>query len=109
MYEDEKAAWMAQFSKPNAIETSMNYYKALLRGVNAKDEEKLTNEDRTLHVPVLTVGGSEDVIARPENMKMGTAPFAAAGWTHKVVNAGHWMMYEDREGLKDALLEFLEK
>ncbi|CAG7557388.1 unnamed protein product [Fusarium equiseti] len=109
MTEEDKSTWMAEFSKPNATETSMNYYKALLRGVNAKDEENLTNEDRTLHVPVLTVGGSEDVVARPENMGLGTEPFAAAGWTHKVVNAGHWMMYEDREGLRDALLEFLEQ
>lgn len=108
MTEEDKAAWMAEFSKPNATETSMNYYKALLRGINAKDEENLTDEDRTLHVPVLTVGGSEDVVARPENMGMSTGPYAAK-WTHKVVNAGHWMMYEDREGLKDALLEFLEQ
>ncbi|KAL4727934.1 hypothetical protein ACLX1H_004633 [Fusarium chlamydosporum] len=85
----------------------MNYYKALLRGVNAWDEENLTDEDRILRVPVLTLGGTQDVIARPEMQGPITEPFAAAGYKHKTVEAGHWMMYEDREGLKNALLEFL--
>ncbi|RGP78792.1 epoxide hydrolase 2 [Fusarium longipes] len=107
MTEEDRAVWLAAFSKPNATTASMNYYKGLLRGINAEDEENLTDEDRTLRVPVLTMGGIQDTIAREDHQRMGTEPFAAAGYTHKTVNGGHWLIYEDREGIKDALLEFL--
>ncbi|OBS22747.1 hypothetical protein FPOA_09077 [Fusarium poae] len=109
MTEEDRAAWLEEFSKPNATVGSMNYYKALLRGVNAEDEAVLTDEDRTLRVPVLTIGGEQDGIARPEYQQMNTEPFSAAGYTNKTVNAGHWMMYEDREGVKNALLEFIKE
>ncbi|EKJ76947.1 hypothetical protein FPSE_02822 [Fusarium pseudograminearum CS3096] len=109
MTEEDREDWLAEFSKPNATVGSMNYYKALLRGVNVEDEAGLTDEDRTLRVPVLTIGGTQDTIARPEYQRMNTEPFAAAGYTDKAVDAGHWMMYEDREGVKKALLEFIQE
>ncbi|KAM0544236.1 hypothetical protein ACHAPJ_011925 [Fusarium lateritium] len=105
----EKETWMAAFSKPNAINASMNYCTALLRGVQAKDEEHLTDEDRKLKVPVLTIGGSQDLVTRADQMGMTTRPFAVAGYTENTVDAGHWMMYEDREGVNNALLEFLKE
>jgi soluble epoxide hydrolase/lipid-phosphate phosphatase len=108
MTEEDKATWLTEFSKPNATATSMNYYKGLLRGINAEDEDALTDEDRTLRVPVLALGGTQDTIAAPEFQHMGTEPFAAAGYTRKTVDAGHWMMYEDRDGVKNALLEFIK-
>jgi pimeloyl-ACP methyl ester carboxylesterase len=108
MTEEDRAAWLAAFSKPNATTGSMNYYKGLLRGINAKDEENVTDEDRNLRVPVLTIGGTQDTIVQPDHQRRGTEPFSAAGYTHKTVDAGHWLMYEDREGVKNALLEFLK-
>ncbi|KAF4960055.1 hypothetical protein FSARC_10550 [Fusarium sarcochroum] len=107
--EQDKKTWLDAYSKDNATESSMNYYKALLRGVQAKDEEILTDEDRTLKVPVLAIGGSQDLVTRADQLGMMTKPFAAAGYTEKTVDAGHWMMYEDREGVSSALLEFLEE
>ncbi|KAF9777141.1 hypothetical protein IL306_004596, partial [Fusarium sp. DS 682] len=107
--DEDKKTWIAAYRKPNATEASMNYYKALLRGVQAKDDEVLTDEDRMLKVPVLAIGGSQDLVTRAEQMEMTTKPFAKAGYTERVVNAGHWMMYEDREGVSAALLEFLKE
>ncbi|KAF4435837.1 hypothetical protein F53441_13414 [Fusarium austroafricanum] len=107
--EEAKNAWMAAYSKPNATEASMNYYKAILRGVQAKNEEALTDEDRTLRVPVLAIGGSQDLVTLADQIGMVTKPFAASGYTEKIVDAGHWMTYEDREGVKTALLDFLQK
>ncbi|KAJ4253801.1 hypothetical protein NW762_010196 [Fusarium torreyae] len=106
---EEKKTWMAAYSRDNATEASMNYYKALLRGVQAKDEEVLTDEDRILKVPVLAIGGSQDLVTRSDQLGMMTKPFTAAGYTEKMVDAGHWMMYEDREGVSSALLEFIKE
>ncbi|KAM0231228.1 hypothetical protein ACHAPO_008606 [Fusarium lateritium] len=109
MTEEDRTAWIEAFSKPNATTGSMNYYKALLRGVNDEDEAILTDENRTLRVPVLTIGGAQDLITRPEHQRMTTESFSAAGYTDKILDAGHWMIYEDREGVKNALLEFIKE
>lgn len=99
---------MKAYSRDGAVEASMNYYKALLRGVQADDEACLTDEDRTLRVPVLAIGGAQDVVTRADQLRAQTEPWAAAGYTERIVDAGHWMMHEDREGVSSALLEFLE-
>lgn len=99
---------MKAFSQEGTVEASMNYYKALLRGVQATDEEALTDEDRTLRVPVLTIGGTQDLVTRADQIRAQTEPWAAGGYTEKTVDAGHWMMYETREEVSSILLEFLE-
>ena len=97
---------MSAYSKPGAVEASMNYYKALLRGIQADDEKDLTDDDRTLRVPVLTIGGTQDVVTRADQIAMQTEPWAAAGYAEETVDAGHWMMYEDPEGVNSILLDF---
>lgn len=87
----------------------MNYYKALLRGVQAADEVDLTDEDRTLRVPVLTIGGTQDLVTRADQIRAQTEPWARAGYTEKTVDAGHWMMYEAREEVSSILLDFLKE
>ncbi|CAI6091024.1 unnamed protein product [Clonostachys chloroleuca] len=105
--EQDKEAWMKVYSRKGAVQASMNYYKALLRGVQAKDESCLTDKHRTIKVPVLTIGGMQDTVTRADQIRAQTEPWAAAGYTEKTVDAGHWMMHEDREGVSSALLEFL--
>ncbi|KAF4341964.1 epoxide hydrolase 2 [Fusarium beomiforme] len=84
---EDKKTWMATYSKPNATGASMNYYKTLLRGVQAKDEEVLIDEDRMVKVPVLAIAGSRDLVTRAEQMGMITKAFAQAGYTDRVLNA----------------------
>lgn len=98
---------MSAYSQPGAVQASMNYYQSLMRGTQADDEAGLTDEDRTLRVPVLAIGGSEDTVTRADQIQAQFGQWAVAGYTERTVKAGHWMMYEDREGVSSALLEFL--
>jgi soluble epoxide hydrolase/lipid-phosphate phosphatase len=57
-----KLDWLRIYSQPDIIVSSLNYYKALMRGVQAADETGLTDEDRALRVPVLAVGSVRDCL-----------------------------------------------
>jgi soluble epoxide hydrolase/lipid-phosphate phosphatase len=101
-----KANWLRQFSQPNAVEATLNYYKAFLRGVNSPDEEVLTDEDRTIRVPVLAVIGTTDSITHPEQQKASFEPWAKAGFEQRVLDGGHWVPLEQGEELGELLVEF---
>jgi soluble epoxide hydrolase / lipid-phosphate phosphatase len=98
--------WMTAFSQPNATETSLNYYKTVMYGIQAADEEDLTDEDRTLTVPVLAVGGTKDLVTRVEELEGQLKPWAPNGFTIRTLETSHWMMWEDPVGLSSILLEF---
>lgn len=106
--EDDKSRWLSINSQQNAIAASLNYYRSLMRGTQAVDEEPLTDADRTLRVPVLGICGAEDMVTRADQIGGGTRPFASKGYTEKILDgAGHWVMLERREVVSKALLEFV--
>lgn len=55
---------MRHYSVPGAITASLNSYRSLLRGVQAKDDVAVTSKDRELKVPVLFVGATQDALSR---------------------------------------------
>ncbi|KAF4961889.1 hypothetical protein FSARC_9995 [Fusarium sarcochroum] len=105
--EDFKRIWLASFSREGAVQASMNYYKSAMRGLQEADEEALTGSNRTLHVPVLAIGGAKDLVGRADQIRKQTEPWAAKGYTERTLETGHWIMHEDRQGLSSILLEFL--
>ena len=87
----------------------MNYYRSLMRGTQAADEDPLTDEDRTLNVPVLGLCGADDMVTRADQIGGGCRPWASKGYTEKVLEgAGHWIMLEKRAEVSNALLEFVK-
>jgi len=86
---------------------SLNYYKALLRGIQAADEATLTDENRTLKVPVLAVGGLQDPVARPDQVAPAIEHYAAAGYQLEILDTGHWMMLEQKENVSRILIDFV--
>lgn len=92
-------------SRPNAVEAGLNVYRSQLGGVNDADEAKLAKEDWMVRVPVLTIGGALDVVTRAEVME-ATRPWAAAGFTSKVLEGGHWLAREMPEDVNKILTEF---
>ncbi|PVH84679.1 alpha/beta-hydrolase [Cadophora sp. DSE1049] len=106
--EEDKARWLRINSQKNTIAASLNYYRSLMRGTQAPDEDPLTDADRTLKVPVLGMCGGGDMVTRADQIGLGTRPFASKGYTEKVLEgAGHWIMLERREEVSTALLEFV--
>ncbi|KAF7544174.1 hypothetical protein G7Z17_g10162 [Cylindrodendrum hubeiense] len=104
--EEDKSKWLRVYGQENATAASVNYYRTLLRGTQAEDEAGLTDEDRKLRVPVLTIGGSKDQIAAPDTQVAGTEPWATNGYTAERVDAGHWLMIEQRENVTSILIDF---
>ncbi|KAI0166517.1 alpha/beta-hydrolase [Xylariaceae sp. FL1272] len=106
--ESDKAAWLQSFSDPRTIAGALNHYKARLRGVQAADEANVTDEEKTLKVPVLTVGGKNDLVSLADSVVANTEPWTTAGYVQKVVDAGHWVTLETADEIGDILLAFAD-
>lgn len=104
----DKDRWLAINSQPNTITASLNYYRSLMRGTQAADEDPLTDEQRMLRVPVLGICGKEDMVTRADQIGGGIRPWATKGYREIVLEgAGHWVMLERRGEVSGALLEFV--
>ncbi|TRX96164.1 hypothetical protein FHL15_002888 [Xylaria flabelliformis] len=103
---EDKATFLRTYSQPNATISSLNYYKALLRGVQAAGEASLTDEDRKLKVPVLGIAGADDLVTLPGTLVGGTEAWAAAGFEKRIIQAGHWVMLEKPDEVSQILIDF---
>lgn len=107
---EDKATWLEINSRADAAEAPLNYYKSLMRGTQQADELAVTEEQLALKVPVLSIGGAQDLVTRADQLRQTIEPFALKGYTEKVVEgAGHWLMLEQREEVSSILLEFVGK
>ncbi|KAI0443021.1 Alpha/Beta hydrolase protein [Xylaria telfairii] len=102
-----RARWLHLYRQPNITVSTLNYYQALLRGVHAAEEAALTDENRTLRVPVLAVGSAKDQIATADLQKASLEPWAMAGFEQEIVDSGHWIMQEKGDELNDILIKFI--
>ncbi|KAK8136776.1 hypothetical protein PG984_004716 [Apiospora sp. TS-2023a] len=106
--EEDKALWLRLYSQPDAAEASLSYYRAVMRGVFEEDEAVLSDEDRKLKVPVVAIAGAKDQVSTPEDMTAVTKPYATGGYTEYLLDAGHWIMLEQKEKVTSILAEFAE-
>ncbi|KAF5667259.1 epoxide hydrolase [Fusarium heterosporum] len=105
--EEDKSRWLEVNIRKNTIKGLLNYYRSLMRGVQADDEESLTDQQRTLKIPVLGICGGEDMVTRADQIGRGIIPYASKGYTEVVLEgAGHWIMLERRAEVSKALLDF---
>lgn len=107
MTQEDRDAWLVTFGRENAMETALNLYKSLMRGVQFEEEQYLTDSDRMMHVPVMTISGTEDVLSLSEEFPVITKPWVAGEYVARTVKAGHWVMYEAAEAVTSIMLEFL--
>lgn len=77
-----------------------------MRGTQAAEEAELGMEQLALKVPVLGIGGKADLVTRADQLRQQIEPFATKGYTEKLVDAGHWLMFEQREEVSQLLSEF---
>ncbi|KAF4991445.1 hypothetical protein FDECE_14040 [Fusarium decemcellulare] len=102
-----KETWMAAFGRKDAFAASLNCYQSLLRGTQADDEADVTDEGKMLHMPVLSIGGLKDLVARADQIHETFKPWTAGSHTIRDVDTGHWMLFEDPEGVSAILLDFV--
>ncbi|KAK7935304.1 hypothetical protein PG985_000799 [Apiospora marii] len=104
--EEDKTLWLRLYSQPDAAESSLSYYRAVMRGIFEEDEAVLSDEDRKLKVPIVGIGGAKDQVSIPEDMTAVTKPYTTKGYTEHVLDAGHWVMLEQKEKVTSILAEF---
>jgi len=71
-----------------------------------EDEAGLSDEDRKLRVPVVAIHAAKDRISVPEGMTAATKPWATNGYTEHLLDAGHWVMLEQKENVTSILANF---
>ena len=78
----------------------------MMRGVNVADGGALPASAFTLKVPVLAIGGTQDLVTRADQLGLTTKLFAANGYTEKQPDAGHWLMLEKPGDISTILQDF---
>lgn len=108
--ERDKTRWLEINRRKGTIKGLLNYYRCLMRGIQAEDEDPLTDEQRTLKVPVLGICGGGDMVTRADQIGRGITPYASKGYKEVVLEgAGHWIMLERRAEVTNVLLEFVRE
>ncbi|KAF4955429.1 hypothetical protein FGADI_4539 [Fusarium gaditjirri] len=108
--EKDKTRWLEINRRKDTINGLLNYYRSLMRGIQADDEDQLTDEQRMLKVPILGICGGGDMVTRADQIGRGITPYASKGYKEVVLEgAGHWVMLERRAEVTNALLEFVRE
>ncbi|KAI1180788.1 alpha/beta-hydrolase [Nemania sp. FL0916] len=106
--EHDKDLWLRTYSQPDTVAATLNYYQALMRGVQVAGELLVTDEDRKLRVPVLGVSDAGDLVTLPDAQRQTTEPWAEAGYQERSVQAGHWVMLEKPDEMNQILVDFAQ-
>lgn len=99
---------MQSFGRKDAFASALLCYQSLLRGTQVEDEAGYADERRKLRIPVLSIGGKKDLVARPVQAHATFDGWTTADHTACDLDTGHWTMYEDPDGFNSTLIEFLE-
>ena len=109
--DEEKAAYIDEWSQPGAVEAMLNWYRGAPIIVPAMDEtpERPAYLDApfpVLEMPVLVVWGMKDKALTPSQL-VGLEDLCADLHLVKVPDAGHFVTWEKPEAVTSALKEFL--
>ena len=84
---------------------ALNYYRALIRGLNVPAESKLTPAQQKTHLPTLFIGVNNDPIVDTEVENQLITNFSSQP-TLKSVNAGHWPQLQVPDQVNSILKDF---
>lgn len=110
---DDLALYKQAWSEPNAITSSINYYRASFRGrVLGEQEAKIVQSILDSHLkvqpPTYVIWGTKDAFLEPAMAKVSVDVFCRNG-TVSFLEASHWVQHEKPKTVNKALTEFLEK
>ena len=93
--------WVQRLSRPGRLTAALNYYRANLGMVLARDYPDVT-------VPVLGVYSTGDRFLAEQQM-LDTGPLMRGPWRYeRVVGASHWLQLDAPERVNRLLIDFLE-
>lgn len=108
--EEQKRRFVERMSR-DGFEGPVNYYHSLKNNTMLEEEKELCEKDengndkRNIDVPVLFLGQTGDWVCRTDLM-IDTKDYVK-DLEEKVVDAGHWCLYEKPEAIAEAISEWL--
>lgn len=108
--EEQKRRYIERMSR-DGFEGPVNYYHSLKNNTMLEEEKWLCEKDesgndrRVIDVPLLYIGQTGDWVCRTD--LMADSKEFVADLEEKVVDAGHWCLYENPDAIADVLSEWL--
>ena len=100
--EGDVARHVEAFSKPHALESAINYYRAAFR----QGPTRLSNQIKQLDRPVLLIWGERDRYLVPE-LTEGLEPWVPDLRIERLPDATHWVQHDDPEHVNQLLIDHL--
>ncbi|KAK3676073.1 hypothetical protein LTR78_004265 [Recurvomyces mirabilis] len=95
----------------DGFEGPVNYYHSLTDNHNLEDEKQhlSTREAKTISVPVLYIGQTGDWVCRTDLMGDAKEAGLVSDVEEKVIQAGHWCLYEKPEEIAGLIKDWLQR
>lgn len=107
-----KKRFVERLSK-GGFEGPVQYYHSLKNNTMLEDERELCkapdNADKKITVPLLYIGQTGDWVCRTDLMGPAKEQGLVADLEEKVVDAGHWVLYEKPEEIASLIGDWLER
>jgi soluble epoxide hydrolase/lipid-phosphate phosphatase len=95
------------------FEGPVQYYHSLARNTMLEDERELCKKedksDRRITVPMLYIGQTGDWVCRTDQMGAAKEQRLVGDLEEKVVDAGHWVLYEKPEEIAGLISDWLKR
>lgn len=95
------------------FEAPVQYYHSLARNTMLEDERELCKaadgSDKKITVPLLYIGQTGDWVCRTDQMGPAKEQGLVVDLEEKVVDAGHWVLYEKPEEIASLIAEWLQR
>lgn len=99
--------WKTITRAQGGIEAAQKWYKALLQGVNSKNEDDVRSMSGTIEQPSLFIAADRDAVGLPARQLMATLPYAP-GMRIRSVDSGHFLHIEQADEVNEHLYEFIQ-
>jgi pimeloyl-ACP methyl ester carboxylesterase len=102
---DEIDDYISVFAQPGALQAALNYYVACAKHARALDGPVTFG---TVSTPTLFLWGKDDVAIRPMSVD-GAAKYMSGPYRRVDLEAGHWLVQEQPEQVRDEILAHLKE
>ncbi|OCT50997.1 putative epoxide hydrolase [Cladophialophora carrionii] len=107
--EERKQKWIASFKEAPGFDAPLNYYRAMVSGVQDEANKHIPKENIPINVPFLFFGGQRDYVCRPEMLQLSLDAGLIPDCTKVVIDSGHWAHLEKPKEFGEAIVGWLKE
>jgi len=97
----------------DGFDAPVNYYHTLAGNTMLEDEQELANKPndigKKIDVPLLYIGQTGDWVCRTDLMIDAKEQGLVSDVEEKVVDAGHWVLYEKPDEIASLIIDWLQR